>query len=99
MVFGSSKIGGVVRSGGAALSGLGTRDTLSWSCVSIPSVPRGVAIPVPGDLMGNSSSSAKGIGALILPRIEDPVLVLRGASALHFEGALNLLILRWAWTC
>lgn len=34
--------------------------------VSIPSVPKGTAIPVPGVLIGNSSSGM-GIGAEILP--------------------------------
>lgn len=47
------------------------------SCFSIPSWPRGVAIPAPGVLMGNSSSSTVGIGIgpEIFPRIEDALFV------------------------
>ena len=54
------------------------------SCLSAPSPPNGVAIPVPGARIGNSSSSI-GIGAEILPRIVDePVLERAGLSAFHF---------------
>jgi hypothetical protein len=49
----------------AALSSSAAIDTLSR--VSAPSVPKGVAIPAPGVLIGNSSSSWIGIGADIFP--------------------------------
>jgi len=51
----------------AVLSSSAAMDALSR--VSMPSLPKGVAIPAPGVLIGNSSSSAgKGIGAEIFPR-------------------------------
>ena len=56
------------------------------------SFPSGVAIPVPGNLIGNSSSSAI-IGAEILPRMEDPVFVRAGPSVFHFPAPRNLLIM------
>lgn len=58
----------------------------------MPSEPRGVAIPVPGARIGNSSSSGIGIGGPILPLMDDPVFDREGASDLHLPGDLNLLI-------
>ena len=67
-------------------------DDLNCSCLSILSFPSGVAIPVPGSLIGNSSSSAI-IGAEILPRmLDDPVFVRVGPSVFHFPAPRNLLI-------
>jgi hypothetical protein len=66
-------------------------DPLSTSGCSTPP-ESGVAIPVPGVLIGNSSSSGIGIGGPIFPLIEDPVFVLAGPSAFHFPGDRNLLI-------
>lgn len=68
-------------------------DALSRNCLSSASFPSGVAIPVPGDLMGNSSSSGIGIGGPIRPRIEDPVFVRAGPSTRHFPAPRNLLII------
>lgn len=59
--------------------------------LSIASDPKGMVIPAPGVLMGNSSSSWIGIGAEIFPLIEEPVFVLAGPSDLHFPP-LNLLM-------
>lgn len=63
------------------------------SCLSVSSRPKGVAIPVPGALIGNSSSSsllAMGIGPEILPRMA--LLVSPGCAAFRL-WALNGLIM------
>jgi hypothetical protein len=70
----------------------GPVEDLNRICSSSPSAPNGTAIPVPGALIGKSSSSI-GIGFDIgFPRIEDPVFVRLGASPPHFPEARNLLI-------
>lgn len=60
----------------------------SWSLLS----PKGVAIPVPGARIGNSSSSGKGIGGPIRPLIEEPVFVRLGPSDFHLPEARKGLI-------
>lgn len=55
----------------------------SRSCLSITPASKGVAIPVPGDLIGNSSSSGMGIGADILPLMDDAVLAREGPDGLY----------------
>jgi hypothetical protein len=76
--------------GGCSVTGV-----IGRSCFSTPSLSRGVAIPAPGVLIGNSSSSAVGIGIgpEIFPRIEDVVFVRDGVLGLQ-PAPLNLLILR-----
>jgi hypothetical protein len=52
----------------------------------------GIAIPVPGVLMGNSSSAVEiGIGADILPRMEEVVLEREGVAGFR-PASLNFLI-------
>lgn len=95
-VASSSKCAEIPRLCRALLSGRERRDdALKGNGLSMPSFPNGVAIDAPGDLIGNSSSSVNGMGALIFPRMEDPVFVLLGASALHFAGPRSLLIVLW----
>ena len=65
-------------------------EDLNCSSLFKLSSPSGLAIPVPDNLIGNSSSSAI-IGAEILPRI-DPVLVRAGPSGFHFPAPRNLLM-------
>lgn len=60
----------------------------SWALLS----PKGVAIPVPGARIGNSSSSGKGIGGPIRPLIEEPVFDRLGPSDFHFPDARKGLI-------
>ena len=60
--------------------------------LSRPSLSSGMAIPMPGVLMGNSSSAIKiGIGADILPRIEEVVLEREGVAGFR-PAPLNFLI-------
>jgi hypothetical protein len=65
--------------------------------LSRASVPRGSAIPVPGVLIGNSSSSGIGMGfEMVLPLIEAPVFALAGLSARHFAAALGFIVTKFA---
>lgn len=74
--------------------GSGTDGSGNRICLSNESLPIGVAIDAPGVLIGNSSSSMRGIGADIDSFfIENPVFERTGPSGFHFPGFRNLFIL------
>lgn len=62
-------------------------DVRSLISLSKASDPTGNAIPAPGVLIGNSSSSGNGMGCeIVLPLIDPPVFVLAGFSARHLAA-------------
>jgi hypothetical protein len=91
----SSSSGGVIMDSpvlSIILSRSAPVEDLNRICSSSPSAPSGIAMPVPGVLMGKSSSS-NGIGFdIVFPRTEEPMFVRLGSSNFHFPEARYWLI-------
>jgi hypothetical protein len=79
------------------LSGWAVVDPLICDCLSMPSIPSDAAIPVPGVLIGNSSSSGKGIGAdLQVTRVSITRIKEKYTRAICSTSS-SYLLLRWTW--
>ena len=90
---------GSARGGPEARSSSVAVDVLNRISLSMASGPKGSAIPVPGVLIGNSSSSGNGMGCeMVLPLIDPPVLALDGFSDLHLAAGPLVFILMKATT-
>lgn len=84
--------------GGVGCSSAVAIEVRSRISLSRASGAMGNAMPDPGVLIGNSSSSGNGMGCeIVLPLIDPPVFVLMGFSARHFAaGPLVLIVSRSA---